>query len=208
MLQSHIHLQYILFVQQAFQYLEQQFVDHVILSLGYKHEVVIDWLRSKAFTFKVSWVIEREPLGTGGGIKLALQKAKNPEVFILNGDTFFDVNLRAMQSLLTENTKAVLALKPLEHFDRYGTVTLNDAQQIIAFEEKKPQEKGLINGGTYLVKRGSILHADYPTTFSFEQLFLEPHAQLGTLQGLIQEGTFIDIGIPEDFEKAQTLFAK
>ena len=196
------------FLAYILDYLETQFVDHVILSLGYKHEVVIDWLRVKAFTFKVSWVIEREPLGTGGGIKMALQKAKNPAVYILNGDTFFDVNLRAMQGLLTEDTQAVLALKPLQNFDRYGTVTLNEQHTITAFEEKQAKAAGLINGGIYLLKKAVLLTHNYPTAFSFEKAFLEPEAQNQTLKGLEQDGLFIDIGIPEDFERAQTIFAK
>src|SRR5690554_780677 len=84
------------FLEYVLNYLESQFVDHVILSLGYKHESVIDWLKNKAFTFRLSTVIEREPLGTGGAIKRALQKSKAKQVYILNGDTYFDVDLRSL----------------------------------------------------------------------------------------------------------------
>src|SRR5690606_10455024 len=126
------------FLEHIFQYLESQFSDHVILSLGYKHEIVIDWLRGKAFTFKVRWVIEKEPLGTGGGLQLAVNKAKEDKIFVMNGDTYFPVNLHAMKAIMTEHTPIVAALKPMELFERYGTVEIDDANNILSFKEKQP----------------------------------------------------------------------
>ncbi|RYZ51011.1 MAG: hypothetical protein EOP49_12655, partial [Sphingobacteriales bacterium] len=96
------------FLAHVLQYLERQFVDSVIFSLGYKSEVVIDYLRTKAYTFKSAWVLEKEPMGTGGGIKRALMKSRDKEVFILNGDTMFDVDLRAMKAAFDPKYKAML----------------------------------------------------------------------------------------------------
>jgi D-glycero-alpha-D-manno-heptose 1-phosphate guanylyltransferase len=192
------------FLEHILQYLETQFVDHVILSLGYKHDVVIDWLRTKAFTFKVSWVIEKEPLGTGGGLQLAVQKAKSSTVFVLNGDTFFPVNLRMLQATATATSPIVVALKPMENFERYGTVIINESNDILSFKEKQPCEKGLINGGVYYINNHLLKIEQHTPPFSFEQQILEttPH-----IKALVQDVTFIDIGIPDDYEKAQTLLA-
>ncbi|OJU75218.1 MAG: hypothetical protein BGO09_07545 [Bacteroidetes bacterium 47-18] len=192
------------FLEHILQYLESQFVDHVILSLGYKYETVIDWLRSKAFTFKVSWVVEKTPLGTGGGLQLAMGKARSSRVFVLNGDTYFPVDLRAMQAVMSDDTPIVAALKPMRHFDRYGTVTTDEDQNILSFQEKQPCEQGLINGGVYYINNDLLQLQQHKAPFSFEQQVLEttPH-----LKALVQDITFIDIGIPEDFEKAQTLLA-
>lgn len=184
--------------------LELQFVDHVIFSLGYKHEVVIEWLRQKAFTFKTSWVIEQEPLGTGGGIKLALNKAKEKEVFVLNGDTLFDVNLREMQGTFDPKHKAMLALKPMRNFERYGSVQLDENNTITAFEEKQFKEEGVINGGIYLLNRAQENFSAFPQKFSFEKDFFETEVAAGSLQGYISDSYFIDIGIPEDYYRAQT----
>ena len=65
---------------------------HIILSLGYKHEIIEEWLGANRFSADISTVVEEVPLGTGGAVKLALSKARTENVFVLNGDTFFGVN--------------------------------------------------------------------------------------------------------------------
>lgn len=192
------------FLAYVLNYLESQFIDHVILSLGYKHDHVINWINSKAFTFKLDRVIEKEPLGTGGGIKLALNKAKEKEVFILNGDTLFNIDLREMKKHLDNNVKAVIALKQMEDFERYGSVQLDADKRITAFKEKKAQKKGLINGGIYLLNTQLENLSSFPNRFSFEKDFLEQEVDNKTLKGYENDGYFIDIGIPEDYHRAQT----
>jgi D-glycero-alpha-D-manno-heptose 1-phosphate guanylyltransferase len=196
------------FLAHLLQYLEQQFVDSVILSLGYKSEVVIEYLRHKAFTFKISWVLEPEPLGTGGGIRRALMKSKEEDVFILNGDTMFDVDLRSMKAAFSKEHKAILALKPMQDFERYGSVELNEHNEIITFNEKQFRKEGLINGGVYLLNKSKSALASFPEKFSFEKEFLEPEALNHSLQGFVSNGYFIDIGIPEDYYKAQEDFKR
>lgn len=191
------------FLAHILHYLEQQFVDSVIFSLGYKSEVVIDYLRSKAYTFKSSWVLEQEPMGTGGGIKRALMKSREKDVFILNGDTMFDVNLRTMKSAFDPQYKAMLALKPMQNYDRYGSVQLDTDNRITAFEEKQFRTEGLINGGVYLLNREKENLSAFPEKFSFEKDFLEQETGKGTLQGYVSDTYFIDIGIPEDYYRAQ-----
>lgn len=196
------------FLSHILHYLEQQFVDHVILSLGYKSDVVIEYLRQKAFTFKTSWVLEQEPLGTGGGIRRALMKSKEQQVFILNGDTMFAVDLRAMRQAFDPCYKAMLALKPMARFERYGAVQTDAAGSITAFGEKQFREEGLINGGVYLLNKEREDLAAFPEKFSFEKDFLEPEAGKASLQGFTSDTYFIDIGIPEDYYKAQDDFSK
>ncbi|WP_118972533.1 nucleotidyltransferase family protein [Taibaiella koreensis] len=194
------------FLAHVLQYLEQQHVDHVIFSLGYKSEVVIEYLRQKAYTFKTSWVLEPEPLGTGGGMRRALIKSKEAQVFILNGDTMFAVDLHSMKEAFDARHKAMLALKPMQDFERYGAVQLNAELDITAFEEKQFRKEGLINGGVYLLDKEKAGLAAFPEKFSFEKEFLEPEAGQGTLQGFVSDTYFIDIGIPEDYYKAQEDF--
>lgn len=195
------------FLHYILDYLEAQFVDHVILSLGYKHEIVQDWLNTKAFTFKMHRVIEKEPMGTGGGIQLALNKSVENQTFVLNGDTLFDVDLREMQKQLTPQQKAVVALKPMQNFDRYGRVILDEHQNIVSFEEKQACESGLINGGIYLLNKEKANIESYPSAFSFEKEFLEKETKDAQLKGFISDTYFIDIGVPEDYQKAQIDFA-
>lgn len=191
------------FLEYLFNYLESQFMDHVILALGHQHQVVSDWLNGKGFTFKIQRVIEQEPLGTGGAIKLALRKAKEPNVFVLNGDTLYNADLRAMRACLQPQDKAVVALKPMKDFYRYGAVKLNEQQLITGFEEKKPQKEGLINGGIYLLNTALENYYNYPDVFSFEREFLEKEASKGLLRAYQDDHYFIDIGVPEDYQRAQ-----
>lgn len=195
------------FLAHIMRYLERQFADQVILSLGYKHEVVVEWLRQKAFTFKTNWVLEKEPLGTGGGIKRALMKSKEQQVFILNGDTFFDVDLREMQTAFDRKYKAMLALKPMQQYDRYGSVLLHGGT-ITSFQEKQFRAEGLINGGVYLLNKRLENLSGFPESFSFEKDFLEKEVVNGSLQGFQSDRYFIDIGVPEDYYRAQEEFKK
>lgn len=180
--------------------------NHIILSLGYKHEVVEEWLRTNPFPIHISSVIEETPLGTGGAVKLALTKAHADEVFILNGDTYFNVDYRAMIAPHRESqAAATIALKRMENFSRYGVVDFEEhTHQILRFNEKQPCESGLINGGVYLINRREL--EEYPDKFSLEKDFFETVITRYFLSGYISDSYFIDIGIPDDYVRAQTDF--
>jgi len=196
------------FLHYLLKYLEAQGCTKVILSLGYRHEVVIDWLKEQSFPFAIDWVIEQEPLGTGGGIKLALMAATEETVFILNGDTFFDVSLSSMEAFHQQqpsDLEATIALKEMRDFERYGTVSVTGII-ITAFEEKQARAHGLINGGVYLVNRASFLTRPFPEKFSFEKDYLEAFVNQQQFSGYACNGYFIDIGVPEDYDKAQEDF--
>ena len=182
--------------------LEEAGFDHVILSLGYRHEVIEEWAAARSGRARIDCVVEHEPLGTGGGVRLALQRAAEPDVFILNGDTYFGVDYAAMREFHRQHgAVATLALKPMRDFDRYGEVTCDPQGRITAFREKQPCASGLINGGVYLLQRGAL--ADLPQKFSLERDFFEPLAGAGPLAGFRSEGYFIDIGARDaaDVEK-------
>ena len=180
--------------------------DHIILSLGYRHEAVEAWVATRPDRDSITCVVEEEPLGTGGGVRLALRQAREDAVFILNGDTFFGVDYPAMKAFHRQSgAQATLALKPLRDFDRYGEVTLDGQGRITAFREKRPCAEGLINGGVYLLQREAL--AEMPDRFSLEKDYFEPHAESAGLAGFRSEGYFIDIGIPADYARAQRDFA-
>lgn len=180
--------------------------DHIILSLGYRHEAVEDWVATLPERDSITFVVEKEPLGTGGGVRLALEQAREERVFVLNGDTYFGVDFRAMQSFHQQSgAKATLALKPMRDFDRYGEVLCDEDGSVTAFREKQPCAAGLINGGIYLLRRDAL--RAMPERFSLEKDYFEPLAAAGALAGFRSDGYFIDIGIPEDYARAQRDFA-
>ena len=193
------------FIGYLMDYLIQQGVTKFILALGYKSEVVQQYLNTQYGEYNLSYSVESEPLGTGGAIALAFTKAESEDCLVLNGDTFFAVDLKKLSVFHAETGAAcTLALKPMQNFDRYGTVSLGEAGQVTGFHEKQKTADGLINGGVYALKKAALLHSTQPSHFSFETDFLYPSVELGNLRGLVENQYFIDIGIPEDYERAQT----
>ncbi|MBA3827888.1 MAG: NTP transferase domain-containing protein [Taibaiella sp.] len=195
------------FLHYLFNYLEGQRCSKVVLALGYRSDVIIEWLETQAHSFVVEYVIEEEALGTGGGIALAMELATDDEVAVLNGDTFFDVPLNDMHAYhLEHNADTTLALKEMHDFDRYGVVHTDEEGRVISFEEKKRQPHGFINGGVYIVNKKAFLDKAIPGRFSFERDYLEAFVSQGKFYGHVDSGYFIDIGIPADYERAQNDF--
>lgn len=197
------------FLWYLVRYFLRQDVTHFVFALGYKHEVIEAYLASEDSPFhntiaqyKIS--VETEPLGTGGAIQKACALTKNVQVIVANGDTMFDVDIEALEDFhLSQKSLCILALKPMTDFERYGVVILDEEGRVADFKEKQFYSEGNINGGVYLLDVPPFLELHFPEKFSFEKDFLEGHAGKHTLSGLIQERYFIDIGVPQDYEKAQ-----
>jgi D-glycero-alpha-D-manno-heptose 1-phosphate guanylyltransferase len=192
------------FIAYVTDHLQQQGVERFIFSLGYRSEVFINYIAASFPPEKYELVIEEEPLGTGGAIKLACMHSQENNIVVVNGDSIFKTDL-SQQSAFHERHEAdcTLALKPMQHFDRYGSVELNPDQTIASFREKQFCEKGLINGGVYMLNRESFLQEQLPAKFSFETDYLQKYHTTRKIYGIIQDAYFIDIGIPGDYLRAQ-----
>src|SRR5690625_346908 len=202
-IQDHVFLDYL------FSYLETQWVDHVILALGYESKQILDWLKNKAFTFKVSTSLEQEPLGTGGAIKRALMKSKEKNVFVMNADTYFPINMQEFLDKVDNNFPICIALSKEKNPARYGKVFLDKNSIITKFEEKNTElhiseEYFYINAGTYFINKDALGLENFNEKFSWETEVLQKEAKNGRIQGIYMDVPFIDIGIPEDYKKAQT----
>jgi D-glycero-alpha-D-manno-heptose 1-phosphate guanylyltransferase len=197
------------FLEYLLAFLAKQQIEKVVLSVGYKYEVIKNYFGKFFSGMELVYSVESEPLGTGGGIRKSLSFVNSGNVFIVNGDTFFDVNLKKL-FLFHKKKKSVIsvALKPMKHFDRYGSVKLDENKKIIGFEEKKYHESGLINGGIYLLNKDFFMSFDLGEKFSFEKDFLEKYYNSYAFYGLEFESYFIDIGIPEDYENFKKDVAK
>ena len=186
------------FLSYVLEWLGRYGVSRVVLSVGYLKDEVINWVSGRSFPFEVDFAIEEEPLGTGGAIKFALSKCRERKVVVVNGDTFFPVNLDAMPF----DSPITVALKPMKDFDRYGAVDLAPDGNVTAFLEKAPVKEGLINGGVYALNGLDL--SPLPDKFSFEKDVLEPLSARGGVRGWVSDRYFLDIGVPEDYALAQT----
>jgi D-glycero-alpha-D-manno-heptose 1-phosphate guanylyltransferase len=195
------------FLDYGINYFLQKGITDFIFSLGYMHEIIYDHLNqltSDHSPLSFQYSLEEEPLGTGGAIKKACSLATSKNIFITNGDTLFKADTSALQKFHEQkNADCTLTLKPMENFDRYGVVELNEDDSIKSFREKNFYEQGLINGGLYMLNVENFLSGSFPEKFSFETAYLERFYTQHKMYGLVQDEYFIDIGIPEDYARAQ-----
>lgn len=182
------------FLEFIFKYLKEQGIKEVILAVSYKYEVIKEYFKDEFLGIKITYSIEKEPLGTGGAIREALEFVKN-EAYVLNGDTFFNINLTKLK---LSGSQICLALKQMQDFDRYGTVELYSENYIKLFKEKEFTKQGLINGGIYLLSKDIFKGFTLQEKFSFEEFLQQNHKNLKA-RAEIFDDYFIDIGVPEDY---------
>ncbi len=197
------------FLNYIFLYLKHFGITHVVLSTGYLSEKISEYYKNEYLGIKISYTKEETPLGTGGGIRLALEKCDTKNVLVLNGDSFFDVDLNVYYNQHTTfESDCSLALRKVENAARYGTIKLDDTSAIKEFKEKDSLDKpGLINGGVYILNRKLFLQkTEANVSFSIEKDFYEKRINELHIFGFDHQGYFIDIGIPEDYKKAQNDF--
>lgn len=197
------------FLNYQLNYLKHYGIKNVILSVGYLAEKIKAYYGYNFNGIKVDYVVEENPMGTGGGIRLALEKCTESLSFVLNGDSFFDVDLIKFYDRHIQNRSQIsLALRKVNNSSRYGTIEKTKENIISSFKEKSGiDHEGIINGGVYLLDKNLYLQkTPSATNFSIEKDFFEKQLSNSLISGFEFEGYFIDIGIPEDYLKAQNDF--
>jgi D-glycero-alpha-D-manno-heptose 1-phosphate guanylyltransferase len=194
------------FLAILLQNLSAQGFASVVLSVGYRHDMIRETFGARYGGLEIAYAVETSPLGTGGAIRLAARACHETDVFVLNGDSFVELEFADMLARHRE-AGALLSVCAVEVPDtsRYGRV-LAERGRITGFTEKGVPGPGLINAGVYLMRRDLIETATLPEAFSFERDVLD--ARVDQLRPLVylSRGRFIDIGVPEDYERAQAGF--
>lgn len=182
--------------------------DRAVVADGYRREQIEGFFGPAYRGTAIEYSPEETPLLTGGAVKRALSRCESDWVFVLNGDTWLDVDFEAMEAAavnVPDSVSAVIAVKRMRGFERYGTVDVDAGGSLTAFHEKRPCEEGLINAGVYLLRRDTL--DNMPEKFSLESDYFEHVVGDGELRAVECAGGFIDIGVPEDYELAQTMLA-
>ena len=196
------------------------FLEYVLAQLatvGIKRAVVCSGFKSHAlqqhfgdgdkFGIALAWSVEQEPRGTGGALKLAEPLLAGDKWLLTNGDSLFDISLRALVDEHDAHPAlATLALARVANARRYGRVTLAGDGTIASFDEKADIDiPGLINSGLYIIERRLLAQIPADRPVSLEREVIAPLAGKGAngVRGVAFDGFFIDIGIPEDFARAQ-----
>jgi D-glycero-alpha-D-manno-heptose 1-phosphate guanylyltransferase len=192
------------FLKHVIRYVLSQGIEKFIFSLGYKHEIIEEFLNDQFPTLHYQCSIEEEPLGTGGAIQLACKRTTEKNAVIINGDTLFKGDIQKTALFHEENhAECTILLKPMKDFDRYGAVKLDDDLTVKKFKGKQFFKTGDINAGIYILNIESFLNKEFPEKFSFETDYLQKFYANKKIYGTIDNSYFIDIGIPEDYQRAQ-----
>ena len=179
-------------------------IERFVFALGYKSAAFDEFFRSYFPDGGYAVSVEERPLGTGGAIRRACTIAEERTVLILNGDTFFDIGVGELAGAHgAHGADCTICLRPMKDFDRFGVVELDAGHRVRGFREKRFTLEGLINGGVYALDREKFLREPLPEVFSFEKDYLERSLESRRIYGLVQDGYFIDIGIPEDYRRVQ-----
>jgi D-glycero-alpha-D-manno-heptose 1-phosphate guanylyltransferase len=179
-------------------------ISRIVMALGHQSEAIADFLQKGSL---VDCSIETNPLGTGGAILLALSKTSLKTLLIVNGDTFFDIDLKAFYEFHTRNkSRATLAVRYEEkEAGRYGCMEFGSDRRILNFVEKSPSVRaGWVSGGIYLIEKEMFAPFTVGCSYSMERDFLPLFLRKG-VYAYPDPGVFIDIGTADSYTEAQQI---
>ena len=184
-------------------------VDHVVLATSYKAEVFAEHFGDgSALGLRLDFVTEREPLGTGGGIRnvsAKLESAPDEPVLVLNGDILSGHDLAAQVRAHRESDAvATLHLVRVPDARAFGSVVTDDDGRVVEFVEKSPQPvTDQINAGTYVFNRGLIDTIPADRVVSVErETFPALLAGGQQIHAYVDESYWLDVGTPAAFVRA------
>ena len=191
------------FIKYIFDKLLSVGFHEVFVSISYLKDTFINYIGDNYKGLSINYLIEEEPLGTGGSVKYAFKRLNVKNLMILNGDSYSDFNLKLLIDNFKSNNRNTILLCKIQNSGRFGNVIFDNNFKIKKFVEKKHLSKGYVNVGTYILDN-SILKIK-KNKFSLEKDYFEK-CQVFDFYGYLFEGDFIDIGTSESFRLAQSYF--
>jgi D-glycero-alpha-D-manno-heptose 1-phosphate guanylyltransferase len=191
------------FLSILLEHLKSLGVSGVILSVGYKKEIISEFYLDKFDGMSIQYCVESQGLGTGGAIRNALLQSSDNPVLVLNGDTYVEFSLASGVEAWEHTGAPVIFARQVRDVSRYGRLKVR-GQYVVGFGEKDSSGPGLVNAGVYILPRNLFGCAELPSVFSFEDYLAKDVLKR---QYFVAKtfGEFIDIGTPEDFNRAQLI---
>jgi mannose-1-phosphate guanylyltransferase len=190
------------FLSFMLDWLRRHGVDDVLLSCGYRSDDVERVLGHDHRGMRLRYVVEDEPLGTAGPLRLAADEGVlEDRILVLNGDTLTDLDL-TWEIAQHEGTgaKATLALVAVEDTASYGVVPTAKTGEVEAFLEKQPgpAPTNRINAGAYVLDSSIVDLVPAGRAVSIEREVFPELVGEG-LFGYLADGYWMDIGTPERY---------
>lgn len=195
------------FLEYQLDYWIAQGIRHFIMSVGYRNGAILSHFGETYRGARLEYAVETEPLGTGGGLLLAMGLLPGDGPFLLlNGDTFFEVSLSELVAFHSaRQSDWTLALFHTREVGRYMGPGMDGDGRILTLRSEAESAERLANGGVYLISPHIIYSANFLTG---QRLSLEDEIMRGVLAangrlfGFESQGWFIDIGLPDDYRRA------
>lgn len=192
------------FLEILLRSLAREGFSRVVLSLGFMAEKISEHFGSRFAGLDLAYAVEDTPLGTGGAIRLAFEACTQDHVFVFNGDTYFNLEAQSLERQWQAKRNPIVVGRQVPDTTRYGRLIV-DGGRVTSFAEKGMAGPGLINAGCYVLATDALARFPLNQPFSIETDYLVPEVARATVQVFETVGVFIDIGIPEDYARAQNL---
>ncbi len=184
-------------------------VRKVVLATGHLAHKIEEHYAEHPAPLPLEFVVEKELLGTGGGVANALDATSSARVLVLNGDSVFrwdfDVLGAALDALEDPRGGAALGVVTVADLSRYGGVEV-EGGRVTAFHEKREGlGGGLINAGVYLFDRAVLETLPRGEVTSLEHQLFPVLAGQARLAAGVHDSDFIDIGLPQSYLAAATI---
>lgn len=178
----------------------------VLLSVGFMAEKIVTHFGNRFAEMDIAYVLEESPMGTGGAVRLAMEQCEEDHVFVFNGDTFLDLEVNAVEQQWQQCRRPIMVGREVPDTTRYGRL-LTKQGRVFGFTGKGVAGPGIINAGCYVFNCKQLDSFPLNTAFSLETDYLPKTVSRSPMDLFVTAGQFIDIGMPEDFLRAQTELA-
>jgi D-glycero-alpha-D-manno-heptose 1-phosphate guanylyltransferase len=177
-----------------------------VLSLGYMADKIVSHFGNHYAGMELIYEIETMPLGTGGAIRQASQHCTGAHYFVFNGDSYLDLEVALVEAWWQQHRAPMIVARAVPDTTRYGRLE-TAGHEVTEFRGQGTSGPGLINGGCYVFNADQL--SDWPLgkAFSIETDYFPAQVKRARFDVFVTQGQFIDIGVPEDYWRAQTELA-
>lgn len=201
------------FLAFLIEYWSAQGIDRFVLSIGYRGETIRKFFGSRYANAAIDYIEENTPLDTGGAALLAARSIPENEPFLLlNGDTYFAAELGRLRNFAAKNAADwCFSLFRTTDTGRYLGLDVAEDGRITALKSREQQGAVLANGGVYWLRSAAVFPSEFNPgeKVSLERTIFPSVLRAGQrLYGVEFGGTFLDIGVPEDFRRASELIER
>lgn len=192
------------FLAVLLRYMQMQGVREVVFALHHRASTIQEYFGAHFAGIDLSYSVEESPLGTGGAIRKALSfMRQDAPVFVLNGDSLVMLQYREMlRQHLSLGAPVTMASVQMPVTNRYSKLIIEN-ERVVDYALLGDERAGAISAGFYVLEPDVFASYDMPEAFSIERDFFAVHAKQLCPAAFTRVEYFIDIGIPDDYHRAQ-----